>query len=86
MAHGVESQDHPLKSDKAPSTKFTSPPTPLPFERIPIEETASYVDPETVRESSIFIYKDYVDTDDNGDKVLKTHPTWRCGPDMKDPR
>ena len=56
------------------------------FERKPIEETASYVDPETVRESSVFIYKDYVDTDDNGNKVLKTHPSWRCGPDMKDPR
>ena len=54
--------------------------------RKPANEYSSYVDPNTVRESSVFIYKQYLDKDEEGAVVLKEHPTWRCGPDMKDPR
>merc|ERR1712048_392018 len=57
-----------------------------PVERKPAHEYSSYVDPNEVRESSVFVYKQYVDTDENGNSVLKSHPTWRVGPDMKDPR
>ena len=54
--------------------------------RRPAHEHNSYVDPNTVRESSVFIYKQYLEKDENGKAILKEHPTWRCGPDMKDPR